>query len=329
MVKIVSLEFPLFVKWYITSRCNLRCKHCYLTDYTEKGSLHKILEIADYLGYRRVANVVLLGGEPLTRDDLEIIVARLRSYGIGIKIATNGILATSTRAERLVQHGARNFQVSLEGHSPELSDPTRGDGTFEKIIAGVKALKDAGAYVSFALTITAKNHHLVEEFVEFSSATKIDELKFNAFVPIGTGALLQRDHFLNREIAKEVAERILVARKNYPNLKINPGAFVSRVTFHRQPQESSSVGCGAGTTSLIINSDFTLSACDMLIEEHRTIQSIQDPQSIAEIWHTDPVFQQWRGNGNKEDRTATIRSFMNVHQEGCHAAFNAYRKNIF
>lgn len=330
MSAITSLDFPLFVKWYITSRCNLRCKHCYLTDYTQKGELEKILEIIDYLGAKKIMSVVLIGGEPLIRDDLEIIITRLTAYGIKVTIATNATLVSEQRAISLMESGAKHFQVSLEGHSPELSDPMRGgNGTFNKILDGTRLLKKYGANVTFAITITAKNYHLLHEYVEFAATTQIDELKLNAFVPIGTGALLQKAYFLNSAICQQVAEEIFLLKKSYPSLKINSGAFIKPIKYYNNSDNAASVGCGAGTTSIIINSDFSLSACDMLVEEHRTAGHITSPESIAAFWKEDIVFKQWRGEAEKDEKTATIRTFKDVHKHGCHAAFQAYRRNIF
>jgi MoaA/NifB/PqqE/SkfB family radical SAM enzyme len=152
------LGFPLFAKWYITSKCNLRCTHCYLTDYTEQAELEKILSIVDYLGKKGLHSICLLGGEPLVRNDLEIIVERIASHKMGIKIATNGILATAARSQALVNAGANNFQVSVEGHLAELNDSIRGEGTFSKILNGIAELTSAGAHVSLAITLNKKNH---------------------------------------------------------------------------------------------------------------------------------------------------------------------------
>lgn len=42
MKKVEWLSFPLTVKFYITDKCNLRCKHCYLEEYKEEIPFTKI-----------------------------------------------------------------------------------------------------------------------------------------------------------------------------------------------------------------------------------------------------------------------------------------------
>ncbi|HKT65978.1 MAG TPA: radical SAM protein [Burkholderia sp.] len=98
MKKVESMDFPLFVKWYITQRCNLRCTHCYLTDYTKSPELSEIVPIIDHLGGRGVFGIVLIGGEPVVRNDLAEIVKRISEHGIRTKIATNATLIDAAKA---------------------------------------------------------------------------------------------------------------------------------------------------------------------------------------------------------------------------------------
>jgi MoaA/NifB/PqqE/SkfB family radical SAM enzyme len=97
--KIASMGFPLFVKWYITQRCNLRCTHCYLTDYTKSPSLEDVLPIVDFLGSKKVVSIVLIGGEPLARLDLVEIVGRISLNNIQTKIATNARSLTGQKLQ--------------------------------------------------------------------------------------------------------------------------------------------------------------------------------------------------------------------------------------
>lgn len=60
--------------WDITSRCNLRCRHCYNSHYfSNQGSddtdLGQARGIINELAVGGVRSVQLLGGEPLMRRD--------------------------------------------------------------------------------------------------------------------------------------------------------------------------------------------------------------------------------------------------------------------
>jgi MoaA/NifB/PqqE/SkfB family radical SAM enzyme len=115
MRKVKWMKFPLFVKWYITARCNLRCTHCYLTDYSKQSDLKSILKYVDYLGSKGVYQMNLLGGEPLVREDLELIIQKIKTYKMDLTIATNGLLATPERAKSLVASGAKKISSKFGG----------------------------------------------------------------------------------------------------------------------------------------------------------------------------------------------------------------------
>ncbi|PHD57115.1 A0A073K2N4 (Uncharacterized protein) [Bacillus mycoides] len=319
------LDFPLSIKWYITGKCNLRCKHCYLTDYTIESPFDQVIQFVDYFSQKGVYGIAFLGGEPLVRKDLEDVLTRVSQHNMRSKIATNGTLITKERARSLVASGCKQYQISLEGHSPELSDPVRGRATFEKAITGVQNLKEQDAWASFGVTITKQNASYIREIHQLAREVGVDQLKIGGFVPIGTGKEHTEEYNLTREIVLEVRRELIELQSKYPKLQIDSkflppknSGCTSDCTF----------GCGAGTTSLVLNSDLTLSACDMLVEEDRTKIKINSPKEIEYLWNNHPLFNKWRGLAPNET-TQSINSFAQVHQEGCHVAYSAYEDNLF
>ncbi|WP_186323884.1 radical SAM protein [Bacillus thuringiensis] len=323
---IKSLFFPLHIKWYITGKCNLRCRHCYLTDYTKQMSFERIENFIKYFASKKVRGIGLLGGEPLIRDDLEDIVYLISKENIITKIASNGTLISADRAKNLVQNGCKQYQISLEGHSPEFSDPVRGKGTFEKSLKGASILKNEGAWVSFAVTISKQNAKYIEQIHNLALQAGIDQLKVAAFVPIGTGKMYQESYGLTRDIVVEVRNTLIYLKKKYPQLKID-SKFLPSESINCSEQ-CFTFGCGAGTSDLIINSDLTLSACDILVEEDKTKKMIETPDDIEYLWNNDSLFNKWRGNA-PEERTLNIKDFRNVHRAGCHVAYSTYKEDLF
>lgn len=157
----------------------------------------------------------------------------------------------------------------------------------------------------------------------------LKQVKFNAFIPIGTGALLNKHHALTPDICREVSDVISSEITKNPDIAVEAGAFYQRVTLSRlEKKEGPTLGCGAGTSSLIINSDFTLSACDMLVESDRTSEPIAGPSDIGKFWVDNSLFQKWRGKPDVNNKVE-FTNFSQVHQNGCHVAYNTYRENIF
>lgn len=156
----------------------------------------------------------------------------------------------------------------------------------------------------------------------------VKEIKLNAFIPTGTGSHLDQSHSLSPQTNKLVSSELLILSQKYPSIHVVAGAFFKEVKWHAKGTSSSSTfGCGASTTSLVINSDFSLSACDMLTEKDRT-QPINTAEDIQKFWDEDPIFLKWRGQLLTIDGDDS-RSFSEVHQHGCHLAYSVYGENIF
>ena len=85
-----------YLFWECTTRCNLACRHCG-SDCTLPGSrrdmpLEDFLKALDTIPRKEVSReftVVLTGGEPLLRPDLEDIGKSIRRRGMGWSLVTS------------------------------------------------------------------------------------------------------------------------------------------------------------------------------------------------------------------------------------------------
>lgn len=326
MAKIQWLHFPLFIKWYITTLCNLRCSHCYLTDYTDRGLEDKAIQFVDFFWKKGVRNIIILGGEPLIRRDLETVTGRIVGHNINVKIATNGILATRDRARSLVSSGAKFFQVSIESHSQDMNDTVRGTGSFPKIMEGIRNLKNAGAHVVLAATIGKNNYRDILMLHQLSRDIGVDKLKLSAFAPLGTGCGHLAEFLLDREIVSSVRHTLQDLTDQYPNLQVD-SVFLRNMNKNHDASQPYTFGCGAGTTTMILNSDLSISACDLLVEKDRTKVKVKSPEEIEMVWKTDPLFKKWRGLEFSEN--GPLKTFQGVHQNGCQVNYSSYGENLF
>jgi len=89
-------KYMSIAHWSITGKCNMRCRHCYLSAPQAKYgeiSPETALRIVDQLAEAGIAKVNLTGGEPFVRGDFWDIVDTLRAKDIVIEqIYTNGLL---------------------------------------------------------------------------------------------------------------------------------------------------------------------------------------------------------------------------------------------
>lgn len=321
MKKIYWNKFPLFAKWYITSKCNLRCTHCYLTDYTKQPNHKNALKIADYLISKKIFGVIFLGGEPLLRSDFCEIVERLAQNGIGCTVSTNGTIVSKEYAERLKVAGINDCQVSFEGVDAFTNDLIRGRGSFDKAVQGVRYLIASGIKVTMGFTLTSKNYCDLARMIDFSKSLKASTVRFEIFIPVGTGEKNANDLKLSKKQIEMLKQQLSLYSNRYSEL----GIIVQHPYLNTATCSSKcTTGCGAGTTNIIINSDNSISACDILNEQDRTKYCFNSPEEIEEIWENDVLFKKWRGKESKSE----FGDFTNVHQSNCHVANMLYGHEV-
>ncbi len=141
--------------------CNLACTHCFVscspTNHTHEfmtlAEVRRYLDEAARLGVREY---YFTGGEPFLNPEMEAILEATLSLGPA-NVLTNGLLLPSDRCARLkamadASEYSLDLRVSLDGYDAASNDPIRGAGTFERILAGIRNLTEAG--LSPVITVT-------------------------------------------------------------------------------------------------------------------------------------------------------------------------------
>ena len=149
------------VFFHLLTRCNLRCRHCYINP-DQHG--HNTLDIdtidrwmALFAGGYPSPNMIFLGGEPTLHPDLAIAVKRARELGYAsVTIDTNGYLFHDI-LNRVTPEEVDFFSFSLDGPSPKVNDPLRGNGSFKQCTQGIAAAKRRGFAVSLIYTVSRAN----------------------------------------------------------------------------------------------------------------------------------------------------------------------------
>jgi uncharacterized Fe-S cluster-containing radical SAM superfamily protein len=133
--------------------CNLACRHCFISCSPHNhafGSLDlpmvcRLLDEAAGLG---VKEYYFTGGEPFLHPDLVPMLEATLRRGPAT-VLTNGTVFKEEWLTRLSAAEAEStysleFRVSIDGYTPEMNDPVRGDGTFDRAMRGVRQLLSHG-----------------------------------------------------------------------------------------------------------------------------------------------------------------------------------------
>lgn len=167
-------NFPFHVDWKITSRCNLRCKHCYYIedDYlAEEINTSRAKEIVDELAELGVVEINVTGGELFVREDIFEILAYIKQKQFALKIATNATLIDENIVQKLkeiVNPKIDAFQISLDGAVAPTHDKIRGEGSFEKTISGIKKLLTINNNLFLNYTVNKINMYELPDFYELA-----------------------------------------------------------------------------------------------------------------------------------------------------------------
>ena len=183
---------PHVVAWNLTRRCNLACSHCYIS----AGSWHAreseldtdaCLGILDQvLDVNPNPMLILTGGEPLLRDDLEILARHARDRGATVVVGTNGTRLTDDRIESLKEAGVQGVAVSIDSLEARYHDRFRhGAGSLEDTMSAVERLRRHHLDFVIQTTLTRGNRAEIGQIAEWSA--EMGAVSFNLYFIVATG----------------------------------------------------------------------------------------------------------------------------------------------
>lgn len=158
---------PLFTALGVTNRCNFKCVYCYGDYYNQRQEnfdTGQLLAIIDSLGKMGCSILNLIGGEPLIRDDIHVLVKRVKSLGMTCHISSNASLIPD-KVEAI--KGVDALDTSLDGLK-ENNDKNRGEGTFEKALAGLRVAIQNKIPSNVNMVLTRHNIGDVDEMIKLA-----------------------------------------------------------------------------------------------------------------------------------------------------------------
>lgn len=284
------LNDPLTIKWYLSNQCNLRCKSCYISNKENPNKItqEKIDLILLMLKKISPFKVSLLGGEPTIFPYFKYIISFLEKEKIYFNFSTNGqTLYKDIELIRVLKNSKflKEVQVSIDGLEKE-NDFIRGENTFHNAMLSVKSLIKNDIPVILGMVVTQKNLLTLQEFIDFVAKEEIKEIRLIPFIPIGDGEKIKDLYILPNKL-KNILKTLLIPK----------GIEIYTYSFE---DKTNTCGCGAGQTSVVINEDLTLSACDLYTDFEKTEVSFNNLENFYKIWKEDKIFTKWRtGNYSK------------------------------
>ncbi len=302
--KEVAVGPPLWLLAEVTYSCPLHCVFCYNpVDYAQHGAELSTDEWLKVLRDARAAGSVqcgFSGGEPLVRDDLEILVAEAHRLGFYTNLLTSGIGFTPERAKALKEAGLDHVQLSFQDSTRELNDFLSHTKTFALKHKAAQLIQANGWPMVLNCVIHRLNIDYIDKIIELAVDLGAEylELANNQYY---SWAQVNRDGLMPSRAQLEKAERVTQAyrEKLGDQLRI---FFVVPDYYENRPKKCMN---GWGNVFLTITPNGTALPCHTAkMLTHLDFPNVKD-MSVKDIWYDSHAFNHYRGDAWMKDPCRT------------------------
>jgi len=284
----------------LTRRCNLACAHCYLDAETltkpsdQELSTDEVKNLLDEIAANQVqAMVVLTGGEPLVRRDLEAISEHGARLGLMMVIGSNAALLTERRVVSLKKSGVMGIGISVDSLDAKTHDEFRGKpGSWQKTMTGIEHCRKHGLDFQIHFSITNNNYQEIEDIVAFAQLSGARVVNFFFIICTGRAESVSDISPVNYDAS---IKKIIQCQQKYDDLIVRPRCApqFKRVAWQMDPDSKlnrisgrDGDGCIAGSHYCRITPEGDVTACPYI---EQSVGNIRD-QSFQTIWQTAPDF---------------------------------------
>lgn len=266
--------------FFVTNRCNLKCKHCFYPANTKPKEL-TLEEIKDFSDKKQFTQVILTGGEPFLRSDIIDVAKIFINKGCRINIDTNG--SYPERVEMFVKEMPNAvFQISIDGNE-ELHDRIRKNGSYRKAMETLNVLRENKIRTIVSTSINKLNYKNIPKVcgtTHLYNFTRSAELHtFNVPKELLSG--FDSNITLDLQEMKEAFGRIKWDRSLFGMVNKMVMARAIKDLKKRKPTP-----CSAGKTEMVLYPDGKIGICEMLkpgVKKPKNCGCIHDCRIMSRI----------------------------------------------
>ncbi len=256
-------RIPMMGMLEITSRCNLRCVHCYLGPQEEQHkkrasemTADEVKGFIDQMVDSGTLYLTITGGDPMMRPDFPDIYRHAKLRGLLITVFCDGVLVSDRIVKLFKELPPSLVEVSMYGATPETYEKiTRVPGSYPKFLAGVNRLRAAGMRVGLKSVLMTLNQHemvrMEEMAAEWGLTFRYDSAIFPCLPNRGEAPL---------DLRVDPATAVAIELSNPKRLQIMADYFETRQNVPGAPELYQ---CGAGLTSFYVDPFGDVSPCLM------------------------------------------------------------------
>jgi len=309
-------DAPKSIDLSFTGKCNLRCAYCFYHDEMESrpdlpaDEWFAFFEELKHLGVR---DATLSGGEIFVRPDLWELIDALIDARMRYSILSNGTLIN----EQILQEFAKgkrfkrlnSIQVSIDGSCAEVHDKSRGTGSFEKAVRGLRMLKGAGFPTTSRVTV---NRHNVDD-LENTARLLLEDIGLQSFgtndaMPMGSGCENQRTITLMPGQQVKAMKTLARLEKQYNGRVTASAGPLAKWHAYQEMEHARATGekssrwrmgyltaCGCVFNKLSVHHDGVITPCNMLA---KLVLGHINTDSLKDIWLSHPTLKALKDRRN-------------------------------
>lgn len=287
---------PLWLLAELTYRCPLHCVFCYnpvdfarQEDELDTEGWLRVLREGRELG---AVQCGLSGGEPLLRDDLEVIVAEAHRLGYYTNLLTSGVGLTEARAAALKDAGLDHVQLSFQDSTREMNDFLSHTKTFGLKNKVAQIIKANGWPMVMNVVIHRLNIDHIDRIIGMAAELGAEYLEL-ANTQYYSWAFLNRDQLLPTHEQLRHAERVT------DEWRVRLGDRMRLFFVAPDYHEGKAKKCvnGWGSMFLTVAPDGTALPCHTAkMLPGLTFPNVRE-HSIRDIWFDSEGFNRYRGTG--------------------------------
>ena len=194
--------------WECTLRCNLHCRHCGSDCKTVSGKQdmprEDFMRTLDTIAARTDPHkvfVIVTGGEPLMRDDIEECGHKIYEKGFPWGMVTNGLFLSKRRFDGLLSAGIHSMTLSLDGLEDNHNWMRGNVNSFARVSVALDMMRESALLAYDVVTcVTERNFLELPVLRDFLINKGVKKWRLFTVFPVGRAAnnedmRLSNNHF--------------------------------------------------------------------------------------------------------------------------------------
>ncbi|MFV0391678.1 MAG: TIGR04133 family radical SAM/SPASM protein [Paludibacteraceae bacterium] len=307
-----------YLFWECTTRCNLSCRHCGSDCFKE--SKYKDMPLNDFLSALDTIDsvpknlmVVLTGGEPLLRKDIELCGREIRKRGMRWSMVSNGYLYNEKKHISLLNAGLGALTISLDGLRSSHNWLRNNEKSFDRVDMAI-ALAASSSRLNFDVVtcVNKKNIAELEAIKTYLIGKGVKAWRLFTIIPIGR-AKDDADMFLNDQEMTDLMDFISHSRREKEiDVKFSCEGYVGKYEWKVR---DCGFFCRAGINIGSVLIDGSISACPNIDRSFAQGNIYSD--NFYDVWNTR--YQPFRNrNWMKTGQCAKCKEYSKCQGNGFH-----------